>query len=137
MLLTRRSLFGGVAALLAAPAIVRVQSIMPVKAWSDQFTFNNYLLGQAAGDRVVIVGVASGDLVKGVTIGGRSAHLVSASVQDGGYGSMWRAGADADVVDVTVSMPGDARRCGVSLWSLESKDGVPTLTYREPGQLRG
>lgn len=30
--LTRRSLFGGIAALIAAPAIVRVASIMPVYA---------------------------------------------------------------------------------------------------------
>ena len=33
MLLTRRSFFGGAASLLAAPAIVRASSLMPVKAW--------------------------------------------------------------------------------------------------------
>ena len=36
MLLTRRSLFRGAAALLAAPAIVRVESLMPVKAWATK-----------------------------------------------------------------------------------------------------
>ena len=38
MTLSRRGLFGllgGSAALLASPAIVRVGSLMPVKAWSD------------------------------------------------------------------------------------------------------
>lgn len=32
MLLTRRSLLGGIGALLAAPAIVRASSLMPVKS---------------------------------------------------------------------------------------------------------
>ena len=34
MMLTRRGLIGGFASLLAAPAIVRASSLMPVKAWS-------------------------------------------------------------------------------------------------------
>lgn len=34
-LLTRRSLLGGIGALLAAPAIVRAASLMPVKTWAD------------------------------------------------------------------------------------------------------
>lgn len=35
MLTTRRSLITGLATFLAAPAIVRATSIMPVKAWDD------------------------------------------------------------------------------------------------------
>lgn len=35
MITSRRSLITGFASLLAAPAIVRASSIMPVKAWAD------------------------------------------------------------------------------------------------------
>lgn len=38
---TRRSLITGIGALLCAPAIVRASSIMPVKAWSDQWVRAN------------------------------------------------------------------------------------------------
>lgn len=34
MILTRRGLIGGLASVLAAPAIVRASSLMPVKAWA-------------------------------------------------------------------------------------------------------
>lgn len=37
--LGRRSFLGGVLGLLAAPAIVRVTSIMPVKAWIEPYVF--------------------------------------------------------------------------------------------------
>lgn len=40
MTLTRRALFRGAAALLVAPAIVRVASIMPVKAMPAEITGN-------------------------------------------------------------------------------------------------
>lgn len=33
-MISRRGLLGGIGALLAAPAIVRVASLMPVKAWA-------------------------------------------------------------------------------------------------------
>ena len=36
MLVTRRSLLGGLGALLAAPAIVRCASLMPVKPFADE-----------------------------------------------------------------------------------------------------
>ncbi len=38
-MITRRSLIGGFASLLAAPAIVRASSIMPVKPWEDLALF--------------------------------------------------------------------------------------------------
>lgn len=44
-MVSRRSLFGGLAALIAAPAIVRATSIMPVSApkelgWTNHLTFD-------------------------------------------------------------------------------------------------
>lgn len=37
--ISRRGLIGGLAAFIAAPAIVRASSIMPVKAWNDLAEF--------------------------------------------------------------------------------------------------
>jgi hypothetical protein len=34
-MLSRRGLFGGMAGVIAAPAIVRASSLMPVRAWTD------------------------------------------------------------------------------------------------------
>jgi hypothetical protein len=39
MTLSRRSLITGLASLVAAPAIVRVSSLMPVKAWADTMLY--------------------------------------------------------------------------------------------------
>ena len=39
MILSRRSLITGLASLVCAPAIVRVGSIMPVKAWADTMLY--------------------------------------------------------------------------------------------------
>lgn len=39
---SRRKLLGGLGLLIAAPAIVRVASIMPVKAWEEAEFFPNY-----------------------------------------------------------------------------------------------
>ena len=43
MIITRRGLIGGLAAFIAAPAIVRASSLMPVKAWR----FDGMLLEEA------------------------------------------------------------------------------------------
>jgi hypothetical protein len=39
MLISRRGLITGLASLVAAPAIVRAGSLMPVKAWADAIDF--------------------------------------------------------------------------------------------------
>jgi len=39
-MLTRRSVLGGVLGLLAAPAIVRASSLMPVRMWLDDAPFD-------------------------------------------------------------------------------------------------
>jgi hypothetical protein len=46
--ISRRSLFGGVAALIAAPAIVRVASLMPVKAYGQSYIIRpmNFIHGE-------------------------------------------------------------------------------------------
>lgn len=41
MELTRRTLIRGVMGLLAAPAVVRLSNLMPVKAWADEFVWVN------------------------------------------------------------------------------------------------
>jgi hypothetical protein len=48
-MLTRRSLLGGLVAFVAAPAIVRAASLMPVKAWGDplQLVTNPWWIGHA------------------------------------------------------------------------------------------
>lgn len=43
--LSRRALFGGLAALVAAPAIVRVASIMPVRALPPTLSFSEMVAG--------------------------------------------------------------------------------------------
>ena len=41
MEVTRRTLIGSVVGLLAAPAIVRLPNLMPVKAWADELVWVN------------------------------------------------------------------------------------------------
>jgi hypothetical protein len=54
---TRRSFIQGTALLLAAPAIIRVADIMPVKAWdSRQIVYEGYF---PVADRFVIPDIAS------------------------------------------------------------------------------
>jgi hypothetical protein len=48
-MISRRGLLGGFGALLAAPAIVRVQSLMPVKVFADSNVGTRFLLT----DRVI------------------------------------------------------------------------------------
>lgn len=50
MLLSRRSLITGLASFLAAPAIVRASSLMPVKAFENPWLPPDYIVRMTAGE---------------------------------------------------------------------------------------
>ena len=67
MTITRRGLITGLATLLAAPAIVRAGSLMPVKAWADPLAVIGYTdwgLGHMAVNLPCGERVYAGDLVR-------------------------------------------------------------------------
>ena len=44
-MISRRKLIGRIGLFLAAPAIVKASSLMPVKAWAGEYTFYPYVAG--------------------------------------------------------------------------------------------
>lgn len=61
MIINRRKLIGGIGLLIAAPAIVRIENIMPVKAWADETLYDfkvvwDGLIGEGGRSLSVFIG---------------------------------------------------------------------------------
>jgi hypothetical protein len=56
-MITRRNLLTGMAAFIAAPAIIRVADLMPVKAFADEhsYTFYGVEFGRFEGVRIIVL----------------------------------------------------------------------------------
>lgn len=102
------------------------------------FTFNAVAIGTASADRVVVVGVSSGQTgtttrTCTVTVGGVTATQIqftrvgpTNSTHGGMYAVPFPSGTTANIV---LTFSGTQSRCGIQVWALTGTNGVETPAF--------
>lgn len=103
---------------------------------TSPYTFTSVPIGTAAGDRIVVVGIASREnaarTISSVTIAGNTAtNAVTANDPVAGAGIAalyYLAVPSGTTATIVVTFSGGMRRCYINVWAVYGSSGAPTHT---------